>query len=149
MPHTYAKIWFHVVFGTKDRQPIIASEWRERLHSYLGGTLRGLGGIPLEVGGVADHVHLLMSLKSAHRIDYVMRDLKADSTGWLHDEGISARFAWQRGYGAFTVSESQVDRVRRYIATQEEHHRKMTFEEELRAILKAHRIEFEDRYLWS
>ena len=149
MPHTYSQIWFHVVFGTKNREPLIASEWRGRLHSYIGGAMRGLGGIALEVGGVADHVHLLVNLKTGHRIDYVLRDLKANSTRWIHKEGISSGFAWQSGYGAFTVSESQVERVRRYITTQEEHHRKKTFEEEFRAMLKAHRIEFDERYLWT
>ena len=111
--------------------------------------MRGLGGTALEVGGIADHVRLLVNLKTGHRIDYVLRDLKANSTGWIHKEGISSGFAWQSGYGAFTVSESQVDRVRRYITTQEEHHRKETFEEEFRAMLNAHRIEFDERYLWT
>lgn len=124
MPHTYSNLWFHLVFGTKERRPHIAEAWRPRLHEYLDGTIRGLDATALEVGGVEDHVHLLVRLKPVHRIDYFLRDLKADSSGWIHKQRLSAVFTWQRGYGAFTVSESQIGNVRRYIANQEEHHRR-------------------------
>ncbi len=149
MPHTYSNLWFHLVFRTKDRRPQIAKAWRPRLHEYLGGIVRGLDATALEIGGVEDHVHLLVRLKPVHRIDYSVRDVKADSSGWIHKQGLSAELSWQRGYGTFTVSESQIGTVRRYIANQEDHHRKVTFEEEFKALLKAHNIEFDERFLWE
>ncbi len=149
MPHTYTNLWYHLVFGTKDRLPLIEENWRKRLHAYLGGTIRGMGGVASEINGVADHVHLLVSLKPTHELAKVLQELKADSSLWVHKQGLSAEFAWQRGYGAFTVSSSQLENVRRYLVNQEEHHRKMTFEEEYKALLKAHGIEFDERYLWS
>ncbi len=149
MPHTYSTLWLHLVFSTKDRRPLIAEAWRQRLHEYLGGIVRGIGGTALEINGVEDHVHLLVSIKPIHRIDYFLRDLKADSSGWVHKQGLSALFSWQRGYAAFTVSESQIGNVRSYIANQEEHHRKQTFEGEFKALLKAHNIEFDEKYLWE
>lgn len=128
---------------------MIAEAWRPRLHEYLGGIVRGLDATALEIGGVKDHVHLLVRLKPVHRIDYFLRDMKADSSGWIHKQGLSKEFSWQRGYGAFTVSESQIGNVRRYIANQEEHHRKVTFEDEFKALLKAHNIEFDEKFLWE
>ena len=138
-----------MVFGTKDRRPLIAEAWRQRLHEYLGGIVRGMDATALEINGVKDHVHLLIRIRPIHLIDYFLRDLKADSSGWIHKQGLSALFSWQRGYAAFTVSESQIGNVRRYIANQEEHHRKISFEEEFKALLKAHNIEFDERYLWE
>jgi len=149
MPHTYSNLWLHLVFGTKDRLPLIASPWRKRLHEYLGGIVRGMDCVAMEINGVADHVHLLVRIKPVQRIDYFLRDLKADSSGWIHREELSQSFSWQRGYAAFTVSESQIVTTRRYIANQEEHHRNRTFEDEFKALLKAHNIEFEDKYLWE
>ena len=149
MPHTYSNLWLHLVFGTKGRRPLIAEAWRQRLHEYLGGIVRGMDATALEINGVEDHVHLLLRIKPMHRIDYFLRDLKADSSGWIHKQGLSALFSWQRGYGAFTVSESQIGKVRRYIANQEEHHRRETFVGEFTALLRAHNIEFEEKYLWE
>lgn len=149
MPHTYTNLWLHVVFGTKERRPLIAESWRKRLHGYLGGIVRGMGGSALEINGVEDHVHLLIKIKPTHRTDYFLRDLKADSSGWVHQQGLLASFSWQRGYAAFSVSESQIEPVRAYIRNQEEHHRKRSFEEELKALLRAHNIEFDEKYLWE
>ncbi len=149
MPHTYSNLWLHLVFGTKDRRALIVEEWRQRLHEYLGGIVRGMDAAALEINGIEDHVHMLVKIKPVHRIDYFLRDLKADSSGWVHKQGLSALFSWQRGYAAFSVSESQIGNVRRYIANQEEHHRKVTFEDELKALLKAHNVEFDEKYLWE
>src|SRR5215210_1893897 len=104
MPSTHVSLHYHVTFSTKDRVPSIATDVRERIHAYLGGVIRGLGGVPLEVGGVADHVHLLFGLKPSHTLSDVLRILKGDSSRWVHDELRMAKFAWQEGYGAFTVS---------------------------------------------
>lgn len=110
--------------------------------------MNGLGGIPLAIGGTADHVHLLVGIKSSHRLDYFLRDLKADSSEWIHREIGKPSFAWQKGYGAFSVSPSNLRAVRKYIANQEAHHRRYSFQEEYLKMLESSGVEFDDRYLW-
>ncbi len=149
MPHTYSDIWLHLIFCTKERQPIIDETWRPRLYEYLGGIARGLEGLPLAINGMADHVHMLVRIKPIHRIDYFLRDLKANSSAWVRQQGLSASFAWQRGYGAFSVSESQVAIVRRYIERQSEHHLKKSIEDEFKGLLRAHKVDFDEKYLWE
>jgi REP element-mobilizing transposase RayT len=148
MPSTHLSLHFHVVFSTKNREPRIAVEWRDRLHAFLGGVARTSGSIPEAVGGVADHVHVLLGLNATIRLSDVVRDIKAVSSKWVHDEIKDRAFAWQEGYGAFTVSPSHRDDVRSYIARQEEHHRKRTFQEEYSELLKRCGVDFDDRYLW-
>lgn len=148
MPSTFTSLHVHIIFSTKERVPLIADDWRGRLHAYLGGMVKGMNGVPLAVGGVADHAHLLVGLKSSHRLDYFLRDLKADSTDWVH-RGINRKlFSWQKGYAAFSVSPSNLERVRRYIENQEEHHRRNTFQEEFVTLLQASGLEYDERYLW-
>ena len=148
MPSTHTSLHCQLVFSTKDRVPTIAQEWRDRLHGYLGGIVKGLEGVPLAIGGIADHVHLLVGLKSSHRLDYFLRDVKADSTEWVHKEVGKRAFAWQKGYGAFAVSRRELETVKSYIRNQEEHHRNKTFQEEYLEFLKASGIEYDERYLW-
>ena len=121
---------------------MIAHEWRDRLHAYLGGIVKGLEGVALAVGGIADHVHLLVGLKPAHRLDYFLRDLKADASAWVHQEIGQRMFGWQKGYGAFSVSPSHIEGVQRYVVNQEQHHQRKTFEEEYVALLKVSGIEY-------
>jgi REP element-mobilizing transposase RayT len=147
MPSTFLALHYHLVFSTKDREPSISPEWRERLHEYLGGTVNGLGGFAQGIGGVADHVHLLVGLKATHCLADFMRELKKASSVWVHDEVGLAAFAWQEGYGAFTVSPTARPQVQRYIANQEEHHRVRTFREELEGFLKKAGVRYEERYL--
>ena len=147
MPSTFLALHYHLVFSTKDREAWIDASWRSRLHEYLGGTANGLGGSSRGVGGTGDHVHLLVGLKATHCLADFMRELKKASSIWVHDELGIAGFAWQAGYGAFTVSPSSCDAVRSYIANQEEHHRVKTFREELEEFLKKAGVEYEDRYL--
>jgi REP element-mobilizing transposase RayT len=128
--------------------PWIVTEWRARLHSYLGGIVNGLGGVPLAIGGTADHVHLLVGMKSSHRLDYFLRDLKADSSEWIHREIGKPTFGWQKGYGAFSVSPSNLQAVRKYIANQDAHHRRYSFQDEYLKILRSSGVEFDLRYLW-
>src|SRR5258708_6223940 len=123
MASTYLSLHYHLVFSTKNREPCIAPEWLARLHDYLGATIRRLGGFPEGVGGVADHVHLLVGLKATHGLADVMRELKKASSVWVHEEVGLRAFAWQEGYAAFTVSATSRDAMRHYIANQEEHHR--------------------------
>ena len=148
MPSTHLSLHYHMVFSTKDRHSIICLEWQERLHAYLGGIARDLGGVPECVGGIDDHVHLLIGLKATHRLCDVVRDIKVSSSRWVHETIAVREFAWQDGYGAFTVSDSRRAAVKLYIANQAEHHRSRTFQEEYRDFLRQAGVEFDERYLW-
>ena len=147
MPSTHTHLLYHLIFATKNRQPLIADSWRARLHEYLGGTVAGLNGIPQGVGGVADHVHLLVGLKPTHCLSDCMRELKKSSSIWVRETIGVAAFAWQEGYAAFTVSASARDSVRDYIGRQEEHHRRKTFREELVEFLQKSGVAYDERYL--
>ena len=144
---SYTNLLYHIVFGTKRRQPLIHVDVRPRFHRYLGGTVRGLGGIALEVNGIEDHVHLLVKLKPTICVSDFLRGLKSNSSVWAKDNGMRG-FAWQRRYGAFTVSESQRDIVRRYIQNQEQHHTKFDFETEFEKLLVSNGIPL-DEYIWQ
>ena len=148
MPSTHLSLHYHLIFSTKNRRPFIDESWRGRLHSFMGGAVRSLGGTPEVVGGMADHVHLLIGLRANHTLADVLRDIKSASSHWVHDAVGVRGFAWQDGYGAFTVSSSLIEKVRSYIAHQEEHHRKKTFQEEYLEFLKQCGVEYDERYLW-
>lgn len=148
MPSTHTSLHYHLVFSTKDRVSSIRPDIRDRVHAYLGGVIRGIGGAPLEVGGIADHVHLVIGLKPTHLLADVMRVLKSDSSKWIHAELGIRDFAWQEGYAAFTVSKSAIEAVREYVRNQEEHHRKRTFQEEYVEFLRKMGIDYDERYLW-
>jgi putative transposase len=148
MPSTHLSLHYHVVFSTKERRPFMDEPWRGRLHAYLAGSIRVAGGVPETVGGVADHVHLLMGLRATHRLADVVRDIKATSSEWVHYEIRQVMFSWQEGYGAFSISASQLGVVRQYIANQAVHHRKLGFQEEYRALLVKTGVEFDEKYLW-
>ena len=147
MPSTYTSLHCHIIFSTKERIRWITPDWRERLHAYLGGIAKGLGAVPLAIGGVEDHVHLLIGFKASHRIDYLLRDLKADSSAWVHNVLNRKIFSWQQGYAALSVSPSNLEDVRQYVLRQEEHHRRKTFREELIELLIESGIEFKEEYL--
>jgi len=148
MASTFTNLLYHIVFSTKDRVPSIHESLRERLYEYMGGILRGEGGVLLEIGGIPDHVHLLVKLKSDMPVAEIVRLSKSNSSKWVNESnGSTGRFAWQTGYAAFSVSESQVARVRRYIQNQESHHAQVSFRDELITLLKKHRIEYDERYL--
>ncbi len=148
MANTFTNLLFHIVFSTKHREPLIHPLLRDRLYGYIGGILREEGGILLEIGGMPDHVHLLTRLKADRSVAETVRTVKSGSSKWAHQTfPENAQFAWQVGYGAFSVSESQVATVRHYISTQEEHHTRLSFKDELIALLRKHGIEFDERYL--
>jgi putative transposase len=147
MPSTHTSLHYHLVFSTKERVPLINAKWRNDLHAYLGGIARGLGATPLRVGGVEDHVHLIVGAKPAMSPADLVRDLKRESGKWVRDI-IGPDFAWQEGYGGFSVSRWDVERVIEYIANQEEHHRRVTFQEEYLAFLGEQGVAFDPRYLW-
>jgi len=147
MPHTYTNFLYHIVFSTKERIPFIVDELKPRLYDYIGGTIRGLDGVLLEIGGMPDHVHLLTKIKPTVKFSDFMRDLKAN-TSKRANEITNGRFEWQDGYGAFTVGESQVESVRRYIQNQQEHHRGTSFEDEFKDLLHKSGVEYDERFLW-
>jgi REP element-mobilizing transposase RayT len=150
MGHSYTNLLYHIVFSTKDRQPWFKNDLAPRLHEYLGGTVRSEGGIPLAIDGWDDHVHILAKLRQDIAVSEALKKLKAGSSGWIHREFANYHdFAWQRGYGAFSVSQSQVEKVKEYILNQRTHHRRMSFNEELIALLDAHGIQYDARYLWG
>jgi putative transposase len=148
MSHTHSSLNFHLVFGTKKRAQSIDSDTRPDLCRYLGGIAKAEEGLPLEINAVADHVHMLIRLPPSVSLSALLRTLKTNSSKWLNDTRVPRRtFAWQEGYAAFTVSQSQVARVTAYVRGQEAHHRKMTFRQELVALLKRNGIEYDERYL--
>lgn len=146
MGSTFFSLHYHIVFSTKERLPLIKTGWQPRLHSYLGGIVRGMNGVSEIVGGVSDHVHMLASLRPVHCLADLMRDLKKDSSNWVKDN-FDRRFAWQEGYAAFTVSPSAIEGVRTYIANQAAHHAKDPFADELRDLLEKAGVEYEEKYL--
>ncbi len=147
MPHTYTNLLYHIVFSTKDRYPFITPDVEERLFEYIGGTIRALGGICLEIGGVQDHIHFIVKLKPTLNVSKFLEKLKPSVTKWARTT-INPKFEWQDGYGAFSIGESQVPGVRKYIQNQEEHHKKHSFEKEFIDMLKQAGIEFDVRFLW-
>ena len=150
MPQSFTCLHYHLIFSTKGRVPSIPPEIQSRLWEYLGGIVRNAGGIAIQIGGSTDHVHLLVTLRQDRALSDFMRELKAGASGWIHDTFPHlADFAWQVGYGAFTVSHSGLDSVKIYIANQEEHHRRLSFQDEFRAFLIKHGIEFDEKYLWD
>ena len=147
MPSTFLSLHYHLVFSTKHREPLIDSAWRSHLHEYLGGTVKGLGARSEIVGGISDHVHLLVELKATHTLADFMRELKKASSVWVHEKAHLPGFAWQEGYAAFTVSASGIPKARRYVQSQEEHHRQRSFLEELRILLERSGVSFDEKYL--
>ncbi|HVK16661.1 MAG TPA: IS200/IS605 family transposase [Fimbriiglobus sp.] len=150
MPQSFAAVHLHIIFSTKNREPLIGADLAPRLYEYLAGTARGNKCRLTEAGGVADHVHLLVSLGREITIADLVRELKAGSSRWIHDTFPDLRgFAWQSGYGAFSVSVGRLGGVKAYIANQADHHRAKTFQEEYREFLSKHGIEWDERYVWD
>ena len=149
MPRTYTSLLTHIIFSTKERKPQISAELRPKLHAYLWGIAKRSGASPIAVNGTSDHVHLLFGARPDTCIADLVRTLKSNSSKWMHEAHGQKFFAWQLGYAAFSVSKSNVGIVTRYIADQEQHHRKLTFQQELIAFLKKHEIEYDERYIWQ
>jgi REP element-mobilizing transposase RayT len=151
MAQSLAKLWVHLIFSTKDRYPFLADKpIRTDMHAYLATVLRSQDCETIIVGGVEDHVHALFALSKNYPLADVIKEIKRTSSSWM--KGVSSKlrqFYWQRGYGAFSVSQSQLEDVTRYIERQEEHHRKVTFQEEYRAFLKRYCVEYDERYVWD
>ncbi len=144
---TYLSLHYHVVFATKNRVACLDAVWRDRLFHYMGGTVRGLGAFPQGTGGWNDHVHLLFGMRADKTLSDVVREIKKASSVWIRDEIRLNGFAWQEGYGAFTVGYREREIVRSYIADQEQHHHKKSYEEEVAGFYQDAGVEFDPRYL--
>lgn len=150
MSHSYVSSLYHCVWSTKQRRPMMTAELRDRLWPYLGGIAKNNRMKCLAVGGVEDHVHMLLSLASTMSISKALQLIKGGSSKWVHDTFPEHRnFAWQEGYGAFSIGISQIDDTVAYIDRQAEHHRQRTFQEEFLAFLEKHHIDYDPRYLWD
>jgi putative transposase len=150
MANTYTSLYYHVVFSTKNRIRCINPEREQRIWAYLGGVVRKHGMTALQVGGYEDHVHALIMALPNLALSQAVQFLKGESSKWMHEEFPELRsFVWQDGYGAFTVSKSNLPEVVRYIQKQREHHRKRTFQEEYLEFLQRHGVEYDERYLWG
>jgi REP element-mobilizing transposase RayT len=147
MSHTYSQNHLHVVFSTKERRKLIAPSMQPRLWAYIAGIARNHKFLVLANGGMEDHVHLLIQLPPVLSLAKAVSLLKANSSSWMKEHGM--KFAWQEGYGAFSVSASNLAAVERYIANQERHHRRRTFEDEFIALLKKHGIPFDPKFVFD
>jgi putative transposase len=148
MPQSLSRVLIHMVFSTKNREPFLAPPHRDRAFEYLGGTLAALDCQPVIVGGMPDHVHLLFVLARTLPVSKVAEEVKKESSKWAKTH-VRPDFYWQSGYGAFSVSPSVVETVKAYIRDQELHHRKRTFQDEFRELLRLHQVEWDERYVWD
>jgi REP element-mobilizing transposase RayT len=150
MGSTLTNLIYHVVFSTKAREPLIIQEIRGELYRYMGGIVKGEGGILIQTGGMPDHIHMILKLKPVHKLSDIMQKVKGNSSKWINEQNrLEGRFGWQDGYGAFTVSESQVPAVVKYIKEQEKHHINFSFKDEFIRILNRHQVEYNEQHLWA
>jgi len=149
MAHTFSNLLTHIIFSTKDRVPLLAPDLRPDMLAYLGGIIRKLHGKVIESNARPDHAHCLLSLPPTLAVAEALRVLKSNSSLWVHETPRRAAFAWQTGYGAFSVSQSNVPAVVNYIRKQDQHHRKVSFQEEFVTFLKRHGIAYDERYIWE
>lgn len=150
MSQSLVKNYMHIIFSTKYREPLIHKPVEAELHAYLGGVCKSLECHPIKVGGYVDHIHILCMLSKKIALMKLLEEVKSHSSKWVKTKGDDYKnFYWQDGYGAFSVNPSQVDVVINYISNQEEHHKKKTFQDEYRMILKKYQVEFDERYVWD
>jgi len=149
MTSTHTRLIVHVIFSTKYREPLLQQDLRHDVHAYMAGTIKGEGASAIAIGGIQDHAHLVMGLRPDQSVAELVRRIKTNSSRWVNENRrLMGRFAWQKGYGATSVSPSQITRVAAYVGRQEEHHRTMTYKEEFELFLKRSGIAFEAQYLW-
>lgn len=150
MSHSIVKVLVHIIFSTKDRSDLITPEIENELFRYIHGIVENNKSKLIIAGGMPNHIHLLVSLPKKIDVPELIGDIKRDSSSWIKKQGAEFRnFYWQKGYGAFSIGQSQVPIVTRYIKNQKEHHKKRIFEDEFRALLKKYEIEYDERYLWD
>lgn len=150
LANTYTQIYIQVVFAVKGRQSLIRKEWKDGLHKYMTGIIQNYGHKVLQINGVADHVHILMSMKPSQSISDLMKQVKQDSSKWINQSGyVRGRFSWQAGYGAFSYSPDAVPKVIQYIQNQEEHHSTKPFYEEYLKFLDEYEVDYNEQYLFK
>ena len=150
MPQSLAQIYVHIVFSTKERYPFIQTDVEPELYAYMADTIQRMGGAPYLINGMPDHVYVLSSLPRTIPLSKYIEDIKRNSSRWIKTkDGLYQKFAWQNGYGAFSVSSSKKDSVKHYIAGQKEHHRAMSFREEFVSFLQKYNVEYDERYVWD
>lgn len=150
MSGTYSQILLHAVFSTKHRKPWLTADVAARLYPFLGGIVRSEKGVLYEIGGIVDHLHMYFRWRPDESISDLMRNVKGRSSKWIHEEFQAlSEFAWQEGYSVFTVSKSREKAVRRYIAGQAEHHKERDFRSELLELLRAHEVDFDEKYVFD
>lgn len=147
MAQSLARILLHIIFSTKDRQCLLAPEWRTRLHAYMNGVIQNQGCVPICVDGPDDHIHAVLALGRTITVADLVQEMKVATSKWAKSEESS--FAWQSGYGVFSVSESRLSEVVAYVRDQEEHHRRVSFQDEYRQFLVRHGITFDEKYVWD
>ena len=150
MPGTFSQVYIQVVFAVKGRENLIGKAWKEELHKYIAGIIKGKDQKPIIVNGMPDHIHAFIGLRPSMQISEVVSEIKNNSTNFINEKGfVHGRFSWQEGYGAFSYGHSQIDKVYNYILNQEEHHKKTTFREEYMGLLKKFEIDFDEKYLFE
>ena len=150
MAQSLAQIYVHIIFSTKGRHPFIEADIEPELYAYMAGAVKKMDGLPFLINGTSDHIHILSTLPRTVTLAKFIEEIKRPSSCWIKTKGrMYQKFAWQNGYGAFSVSSSRVDSVKRYIAGQKEHHRTVTFKEELLEFLRKYNIEYNEQYLWD
>ena len=150
MGSTLTNLMYHIVFSTKGRERSITPEIKNELYQYMIGIIGKEGGLVLQIGGMPDHIHIVIKLKPIHSLSEIIKKVKANSSKWLNKSNrLPFKFSWQEGYGAFTASESQIQAIIRYVKEQENHHRRMPFKDEFIRILKLNKVEFDEKLLWK
>jgi REP element-mobilizing transposase RayT len=150
MPQSLANVLVHIVFSTKNHSPFLSPAIRNELFPYIATVCTGCKSHAHKIGGVEDHIHVVCSLSRTITIAALIEEIKTNSSKWIKTKGREfQRFGWQNGYGAFSIGQSQLDSVKRYIESQPEHHKKMTFQEEFREFLRRYQIEHDERYVWD
>lgn len=150
MANTYTQLYIHIVFSVKGRQNLIQKTWKEELYKYICGIVSGKEQKVYAIGGVSDHIHILVSVKPNIALSYLVRDIKANASKWINEKRfVSGKFQWQEGFGAFSYAISQLDNVIAYINNQEQHHKKKTFKEEYVEMLQKFNVDYDDKYLFE
>lgn len=149
MPQSLSQIYVHLVFSTAGREPLIVTDVQPLLHAYLAGTLNAIGSPAVVIGGTSDHVHLLFRLSRTMTVSEVVKSVKVESSKWMKENGAVPSFAWQAGYGAFSIGASQVKPVIHYIQTQEKHHAQRSFQEEYRRFLELYGVSYDEAHVWD
>jgi REP element-mobilizing transposase RayT len=150
MSNTFSQVYVQIVFGVKFRRPLIHKSWRDELHKYICGVVTGNNQKVYAIGGIEDHIHILVRLRPGIAISDLVRDIKACSTKWIIEKGfVKEKFSWQGGFGVFSYSHRHLGDVIRYINNQEQHHQKKKFTDEYIELLKEHKIEFDERYVFD